>query len=113
MSAASAAMTSMGEAGYLVRRGLVAPPLLRSINTLMRARAARVMAALGDRPIGLGSVNGYSIAAFPLEHCSRLHGKNIFAFDCCPTLLSLGKVRRACAALAQPLGRTDVRGRSR
>eukprot|EP01043_Picozoa_sp_COSAG02_P063215 COSAG02_NODE_8902_length_2405_cov_1.394189_5_plen_87_part_00 len=49
----------MVEAGYLVRRGLVAPPLLRSINALMRARAARVMAALGDRPIGLGSVNGY------------------------------------------------------
>lgn len=58
-SVASPAMASMVEAGYLVRRGLVAPPLLRSINALMRARAARVMAALGDRPIGLGSVNGY------------------------------------------------------
>lgn len=49
----------MAEAGFIVRRGLVALPLLRSINLLMRAHAARVMNALGDRPIGLGSVNGY------------------------------------------------------
>ena len=58
-SSIMSASATMADAGYLLARGLVAPPLLRSINTLMRARAARVMDALGGRPIGLGSVNGY------------------------------------------------------
>jgi hypothetical protein len=40
-------------------RGLVPEPMLNAINGVMRARAARVMAALGDRPIGIGSRNGY------------------------------------------------------
>lgn len=40
-------------------RGLVPAPMLGAINDLLRARAARVMAALGDRPIGIGSRNGY------------------------------------------------------
>jgi len=67
----------MGEAGYLVRRGLVAPPLLRSINRIMRARAARVMAALGDRPIGLGSVNGYRTSSSP-QPTPALHSRLAF-----------------------------------
>jgi hypothetical protein len=40
-------------------RGLVPAPMLSAINGVMRARAARVMAALGDRPLGIGSRNGY------------------------------------------------------
>jgi hypothetical protein len=40
-------------------RGLVPGPLLAMINSVMRARATRVMAALGSRPIGIGSRNGY------------------------------------------------------
>lgn len=46
-------------AGVAWVRGLVPGPMLDRINTVMRARAARVMAALGDRPIGIGSRNGY------------------------------------------------------
>jgi hypothetical protein len=40
-------------------RGLVPQSMLSLINEVMRARAAHVMAALGDRPIGIGSRNGY------------------------------------------------------
>lgn len=40
-------------------RGLVPVSMLSAINSVMRERAARVMAALGDRPIGIGSRNGY------------------------------------------------------
>jgi hypothetical protein len=40
-------------------RGLVPETLLGVINGVMRAQAARVMAALGNRPIGIGSRNGY------------------------------------------------------
>lgn len=39
--------------------GLVPASMLGAINEVMRERAARVMAALGDRPIGIGSRNGY------------------------------------------------------
>lgn len=39
--------------------GLVPQPMLGIINNVMRARAAHVMAALGDGPIGIGSRNGY------------------------------------------------------
>jgi hypothetical protein len=39
--------------------GLVPGQLLDMINSVMRARATRVMAALGSRPIGIGSRNGY------------------------------------------------------
>jgi hypothetical protein len=46
-------------AGVVMARGMVPEPLLRSINEVMRARVAVVMAALGDRPIGIGSRNGY------------------------------------------------------
>jgi hypothetical protein len=45
--------------GVALARGLVNAALLRTINEVMRARAARVMAALGTRPIGIGSRNGY------------------------------------------------------
>ncbi|MGB8692263.1 MAG: phytanoyl-CoA dioxygenase family protein [Steroidobacteraceae bacterium] len=45
--------------GVALARGLVNAALLRTINEVMRARAARVMAALGSRPIGIGSRNGY------------------------------------------------------
>lgn len=45
--------------GFAVARGLVQPQLLRSIDALMRHRATAVMSALADKPIGLGSVNGY------------------------------------------------------
>jgi hypothetical protein len=40
-------------------RGLVPGSLLDTINAVMRARATRVMEALGSRPIGIGSRNGY------------------------------------------------------
>ena len=50
---------SMAEGGFVLARGLVPARMLRSIDALMRSRAAAVMTALGDRPIGLGSVNGY------------------------------------------------------
>jgi len=40
-------------------RGLVPGQLLVTINTVLRAHAGRVMAALGSRPIGIGSRNGY------------------------------------------------------
>ena len=40
-------------------RGLVAGQLLVTINAVLRARATRVMAALGSRTIGIGSRNGY------------------------------------------------------
>ena len=39
--------------------GLVPPALLGGIDALMRGRAARVMQALGERPIGIGSRAGY------------------------------------------------------
>ena len=45
--------------GVALARGLVNAALLRTINDVMRARATRVMAALGTRPIGIGSRNGY------------------------------------------------------
>ena len=45
--------------GVALARGLVTAPLLRTINEVMRARATRVMAALGTKPIGIGSRNGY------------------------------------------------------
>ena len=45
--------------GVVLARGLVAGPVLGMINEVMRARAARVMEALGTRPIGIGSRNGY------------------------------------------------------
>ncbi len=45
--------------GVALVRGLVPGPLLGAINELMRARATRVMEALGNRPIGIGSRNGY------------------------------------------------------
>ncbi len=45
--------------GALRVPGLVPPALLAAINALMRERAARVMQALGDKPIGIGSREGY------------------------------------------------------
>eukprot|EP00929_Paragymnodinium_shiwhaense_P015269 TRINITY_DN123331_c0_g1_i1.p1 TRINITY_DN123331_c0_g1~~TRINITY_DN123331_c0_g1_i1.p1 ORF type:complete len:263 (-),score=9.01 TRINITY_DN123331_c0_g1_i1:8-796(-) len=45
--------------GVLHVRGLVLPPLLQRVNTLMRSRAHRVMTALGSKPIGIGSKDGY------------------------------------------------------
>ncbi|MCX7054823.1 MAG: phytanoyl-CoA dioxygenase family protein [Proteobacteria bacterium] len=45
--------------GVALVRGLVPASLLGAINAVMRARATRVMAALGSRPIGIGSRNGY------------------------------------------------------
>jgi hypothetical protein len=39
--------------------GLVPKPMLGVINDVLRARAAQVMAALGNRPIGIGSREGY------------------------------------------------------
>jgi hypothetical protein len=45
--------------GVALARGLVPASLLRTINEVMRARAKRVMEALGTRPIGIGSRNGY------------------------------------------------------
>jgi hypothetical protein len=39
--------------------GLVPKSMLDDINEVMRARAAQVMAALGNRPIGIGSRSGY------------------------------------------------------
>ena len=45
--------------GFALAPGLVKPPLLRAIASLMRARAERVMTALGERPIGIGSREGY------------------------------------------------------
>ena len=45
--------------GAVLIRGLVPPPLLARINAVMRTRAACVMEALGSRPIGIGSRNGY------------------------------------------------------
>jgi len=45
--------------GVALVRGLVDEALLRAIDALMRARAQQVMAALGTRPIGIGSRQGY------------------------------------------------------
>ena len=45
--------------GVALARGLVPAALLRSINEVMRAHARRVMGALGTRPIGIGSRNGF------------------------------------------------------
>ncbi len=45
--------------GVVRVRGLVPASLLRTINEVMRARATRVMDALGTRPIGIGSRNGF------------------------------------------------------
>jgi hypothetical protein len=45
--------------GVVLAPGLVTAALLRTINDVMRARATRVMKALGTRPIGIGSRNGY------------------------------------------------------
>ncbi len=45
--------------GVALARGLVPAALVRTINQEMRARAARVMDALGPRPIGIGSRNGF------------------------------------------------------
>jgi Phytanoyl-CoA dioxygenase (PhyH) len=45
--------------GVALARGLVPATLLRTINEVMRARAKRVMDALGTRPIGIGSRNGF------------------------------------------------------
>jgi hypothetical protein len=45
--------------GVARMRGRVPGALLGTINEVMRARAARVMAALGSRPIGIGSRDGY------------------------------------------------------
>ena len=45
--------------GVVLARGLVTAPLLRTLNDVMRARAMRVMEALGSKPIGIGSRNGY------------------------------------------------------
>jgi hypothetical protein len=45
--------------GVALARGLVSAAVLRTINEVMRARATRVMEALGTRPIGIGSRNGY------------------------------------------------------
>lgn len=45
--------------GVVLVRGLVTGPVLGTINEVMRARAVRVMEALGTRPIGIGSRNGY------------------------------------------------------
>ena len=47
------------EEGVAWVRGLVPESMLGIINGVMRAQAVRVMAALGDRPIGIGSRNGY------------------------------------------------------
>jgi hypothetical protein len=45
--------------GVALVRGLVPESMLGIINEVMRARAAHVMAALGNAPIGIGSRNGY------------------------------------------------------
>lgn len=45
--------------GVALVRGLVPLSLLGTINAVMRARAMQVMDALGSRPIGIGSRNGY------------------------------------------------------
>jgi hypothetical protein len=45
--------------GVALMRGLVPGGLLGTLNEVLRARAARVMTALGDRPIGIGSRDGY------------------------------------------------------
>ena len=45
--------------GVALVRGLVPESLLGVINSVLRAQAARVMAALGHSPIGIGSRNGY------------------------------------------------------
>jgi len=45
--------------GVALVRGLVPASLLGTINAVMRAWATRVMEALGSRPIGIGSRNGY------------------------------------------------------
>ena len=45
--------------GVALERELVPAALLRTINEVMRARAKRVMDALGTRPIGIGSRNGF------------------------------------------------------
>lgn len=45
--------------GALRVPGLVPPDLLARIDARMRERAAQVMQALGDRPIGIGSREGY------------------------------------------------------
>ena len=45
--------------GVTLERGLVGAQLLRAIDDLLRSRAARVLEALGDRPIGIGSRDGY------------------------------------------------------
>jgi hypothetical protein len=45
--------------GVALVRGLVPAELLRTVNEVMRARAKRVMDALGNRPIGIGSRNGF------------------------------------------------------
>lgn len=45
--------------GVVLVHGLVNAALLHTINDLMRARAKRVMEALGNKPIGIGSRNGY------------------------------------------------------
>ena len=57
MAAEQAAIVS--NVGVTLMRKLVQPALLRKMNNIMRERAALVMAALGDKPIGIGSREGY------------------------------------------------------
>ena len=45
--------------GVVLLRSRVPPSMLADINAVVRARAAHVMAALGNRPIGIGSRDGY------------------------------------------------------
>ena len=58
-SMASLCPTAFAATGVARVRGLVAPPMLHQINTVMRSRADRVMSALGSREIGIGSAAGY------------------------------------------------------
>ena len=49
----------VAECGVTLARGIAPPVLLETLNRVLRARVATVMAVLGDRPIGIGSREGY------------------------------------------------------
>ena len=46
--------------GATLVRSLVGQSLLRAVDRVMRQRAGQVLAALGDRTIGIGSRDGYT-----------------------------------------------------
>ena len=59
-SSLEAAAEKLVQNGVVTLPAALGPELLRAINKLARARVGRVMKALGDKPIGIGSRQGYA-----------------------------------------------------